>query len=667
MSELGSMGDHRVPGDKSITHRALLLSALSTGTSVIRFPLMSEDTLATARVLGAMGVDIQGMVPGSQEVTVRGVGLRGLQSPQGVLDCGNSGTTARLLLGVLAGQPVTATLTGDASLRSRPMARVTGPLEQMGARVSWLETEGRLPLEIQGGEVTSMRYALPVASAQVKSALLLAGLCGGVPVELLEPGRSRDHTERMLRGLGVEVSGETAEGGWRVKLPSPPASLSAGEWTIPGDFSSAAFLLALGLLSGPEEGLRIKGVGLNPTRTSLLPVLESMGARLEVENGESKGEEGEPMGTLVASPSALKGVDVPQTEVPGFIDEIPILAALASQAAGTTRIRGAEELRVKESDRIRAMVDNLRAVGVEVTEHADGLDVTGGQGPPRGQVEVRHDHRIAMAFGVLGTVPGAWIRVDDPTVSEVSFPGFWELIRGVATRGLPPVVTLDGPAGAGKSSTAREVARILGFRHLDSGALYRGLTFVLLESGLPPAAWGGLGEAELDAFQIRLRPTSNGFAVMAGERTLPDASLRTPEVNAQVPALATRGAVRKWLLVRQREAGASGALVADGRDMGTVVFPQARVKVFLVADLEERARRRLLEQGTEPTAQRVIQEAKRLASRDRQDEGRKEAPLRKASDAHELDTTRVSFQEQVDAIVAWVKPWLPPDWQASPG
>ncbi|MEX2526056.1 MAG: (d)CMP kinase [Gemmatimonadota bacterium] len=227
-------------------------------------------------------------------------------------------------------------------------------------------------------------------------------------------------------------------------------------------------------------------------------------------------------------------------------------------------------------------------------------------------------------------------------------------------------MTLDGPAGAGKSSTAREVARLLGFRHLDSGALYRGLTCVLVESGLPPAAWKGLGEAELDAFQIHLHPVRGGFAVMAGERLLPDASLRTPEVNARVPGLATLGAVRKWLLSRQRAAGASGALVADGRDMGTVVFPQARVKVFLVADLEERARRRLLEQGIEPTAQRVIQEAERLASRDGQDEGRKEAPLRKAPDAHELDTTGISFQEQVDAIVGWVEPWLPPGWEPSP-
>ena len=359
-----------------------------------------------------------------------------------------------------------------------------------------------------------------------------------------------------------------------------------------------------------------------------------------------------------------------------LIDEIPILAAGASRAQGTTTITGAAELRVKETDRIRALVENLRSVGVQVEELEDGLEVEGSDLPLRGRAMSFGDHRIAMAFGVLGALPGNEIEIEGREVAEVSFPGFWELLDAVAageatspSHGLAvgpeqelhtplkprPVITIDGPAGSGKSTTAREVARRLGFTHLDSGALYRALTFALMLEGIPEEEWDGLSPEGLDRFRIWLRPDRGRFSVLLGERVLGE-ELRSSAVTARVSPLSAVPAVRAWLLEGQRKAGEPGGVVADGRDMGTVVFPDAEVKVFLTAELDERARRRFLErEGRPATGEEVQGEARRIEERDARDSGRPVAPLRKPDGAHEVDTSRLSFEAQVEIILKLVK------------
>lgn len=667
----------RVPGDKSISHRALLLAALAGGESRIRGILTGEDPQATASILRELGVRVPPLVAG-RELRVTGVGARGLRAPGRILDCANSGTTARLMLGVLAGQQLEATLTGDESLRRRPMRRVTDPLSRMGARFQPLAASGRLPLRVAGGALRALDHRLPVASAQVKSALLLAGVTGGVPVRLLEPGFSRDHTERMLAAAGCALTSSAEGGANRVRLAAAPTALDPLDVVVPGDFSSAAFPLALALLGGAGEGVALTGIGLNPTRTGLLPVLERMNARIQVD-APSVPEGREPAGDLIARPSDLIATEVRPAEVPGLIDEVPVLAVLAARARGTTRITGARELRIKESDRLGALAANLSSLGVEVDELPDGLVIEGTDRPLSGPVGARGDHRIAMAFGVLGALAGNAITVDAPAAVDVSYPGFWEMLgRASAPAARPsvrdraredaeparpfrrrrrgPVIVIDGPAGSGKSTTAREVARRLGFRHLDSGALYRALTCALLRSGRPPESWPALTESDLDAHPVRMVAAGPAFRAMLGARALTTTELRSPEVDAHVSAVARLPAVRGWLLERQRRAGRKGLLVADGRDLGTVVFPDAEAKIFLVADVAERARRRLLEKGGKPEADgAVTTEATRLRARDRIDATRGIAPLRKAPDALEVDGTRLSFEEQVDAVLGVVR------------
>jgi 3-phosphoshikimate 1-carboxyvinyltransferase len=424
-------GELVLPGDKSITHRALMFAAAADGESRLRGLLPGEDCRSTAAVLRALGREVPPPPADGGEVRVRGRGLAAWRAPADALDCGNSGTTARLMLGWLASRPFAATLTGDASLRGRPMRRVTGPLAAMGARFREAGEPGRLPIEVTGGSLRPLDFASPKASAQVKSAVLLAGLGGGVPVSVTEPVLSRDHTERMLAALGAPVRSERTPEGVRALLeawaePLPPLDLD-----VPGDPSSAAFLVALALLADGGE-LRIRRVCVNPTRVGFLAIVERMGAR--VERVDERVEGGEPVADLVVRPARLAGVDVQPGEIPAAIDEVPVLAALAARADGETRVTGAGELRVKESDRIAALVAALRAIGAEAEELEDGLVVRGSDRPLRGRVVTHGDHRIAMAFGVLGALPGNEIEVDDRACAAVSFPGFWELLGRVAGR-----------------------------------------------------------------------------------------------------------------------------------------------------------------------------------------------------------------------------------------
>lgn len=412
-------GTIRVPGDKSISHRALLLAALAEGESRVRDILPSADVHSTAGALRAMGVDIPEL---SADFVVRGHGR--LRPPIESLDCGNSGTTTRLLAGVVAGSGFTARFTGDASLSRRPMRRVQRPLEAMGARFTFEREEGDgLPMTVHGAALHGIDWVSDTASAQVKSAILLAGLAAGVEVSVAEPARSRDHTERMLAARGVRVEVDVLG----VRLHQP-ATLLPLDTTVPGDPSSAAFFAALAALANGGE-LRLTNVCVNSTRAGFLEVLRWMGA--ELEEVERRDEGGEPVATIrvAASGDRLHGVAVGGDIIPTLIDELPLLACLATRAAGETVIRDAAELRVKESDRITAVVENLRAIGAEAEELPDGMRITGTRALLHGRVRTHGDHRLAMAFGILGALPGNTIEIDDPDCVAVSYPGFWSDLK----------------------------------------------------------------------------------------------------------------------------------------------------------------------------------------------------------------------------------------------
>jgi 3-phosphoshikimate 1-carboxyvinyltransferase len=414
-------GELHVPGDKSISHRALLLAAIATGPSRVRGILDSADVRSTAGVLRALGADVP---PLGAEIVVQGVGFDGLRSPIADLDCGNSGTTARLMAGVAAASPVVARFVGDASLTRRPMRRVARPLEAMGARFEF-ETADGLPMTVHGGRLRGIEWANETSSAQVKSAILLAGVIAGVEVSVAEPRPSRDHTERMLAARGVSLT--VSPGRVTVRRDGP---LPACDTDVPGDPSSAAFFAALAALSSSGD-LVLRDVGVNPTRTGFLEALREMGARVELQSTREQG--GEPVADVVVAAGDLRAIDVGADRVPSLIDELPLLACVAARARGRTSITGADELRVKESDRIAAVVANLRAVGARAEELGDGMVIEGSDAPLAGRVRTHGDHRLAMAFAVLGALPGNDIAVDDRDCVAVSFPTFWHELERVRT------------------------------------------------------------------------------------------------------------------------------------------------------------------------------------------------------------------------------------------
>jgi 3-phosphoshikimate 1-carboxyvinyltransferase len=416
-------GTVRVPGDKSITHRVLLLAALAAGESRIRGALTSLDARSSARVLRQLGAEVS---PLRQDSVTMVRGREHFRRPERVLNCGNSGTTTRLLLGLLSAHRFSATLTGDRSLRRRPMRRVTGPLSAMGARFTERNGDG-LPLTVEGGSLRPLRYEMPVSSAQIKSAILLAGMAGQVDVAVREPqGRSRDHTERLLRAFGYQVA--ESEGWINFR---PGGKIEPLDIQVPGDPSSAAFMVGAAVLAERGE-LRITGVGVNPTRTGFLTVMNRMGASIAIENQAT--HYGEPLGDLLVRPARLRHTEVSGAEIPGLIDEIPLLAVLASRAQGVTTFREVGELRVKESDRLGLLAENLRSLGLRAEVQGEDLVVEGSEATPKGRVRTAADHRIAMAFAVLGTVPGARIQIDDMACAAVSFPGFSETLREIGKR-----------------------------------------------------------------------------------------------------------------------------------------------------------------------------------------------------------------------------------------
>ena len=422
-------GTLRVPGDKSISHRALMFGAMAVGETRITGLLEGEDVLRTAAAMRLLGADIVHRDAATWLVAGRGVG--GLAEPEDVLDMGNSGTAARLLAGILASHPFFSVMTGDASLRRRPMRRVTDPLAACGARFSGRDG-GRLPLAIEGAyDALPLDYTLPVASAQVKSAVLLCGLNAPGVTQVTEPAATRDHSENMLRHFGAEVAVErTRDGAGRViRLVGQP-HLRAADIVVPGDPSSAAFPIVAALLV-PGSSLVIEGVGLNPLRTGLLETLREMGAAIRVVNGRVEG--GEPVGDLHVEHGGLHGVDIPAGRAPSMIDEYPVLAVAAASARGTTRMRGLHELRVKESDRLAATAALLTANGVRVEIAGDDLLVHGtGAAPAGGGLVATHmDHRLAMSALVLGLATATAVRIDDASFIDTSFPGFVALLNGL--------------------------------------------------------------------------------------------------------------------------------------------------------------------------------------------------------------------------------------------
>lgn len=408
----------KVPGDKSISHRSVMLGALSNGITEIEGFLMGEDCMSTVRCIRALGIPV---TVAGETVVVEGRGLHGLQEPDDVLDVGNSGTTIRLLSGILAGQPFNTLLTGDPSIRRRPMGRVTRPLREMGARIMGRQDGNLAPLAIQGGQLKPFTYKSPVASAQIKSAVILAGLFAPGWTEVIEPAPSRNHTELMLRSFGAEVICSENS----VKVKGEP-NLTGQRVLVPGDISSAAFFLVAGLIV-PQGKITIQSVGLNPTRDGIIEVLQAMGAKIRIFDTQTVA--GEVIGSLEVETSELQGVTVGGKIIPRLIDEIPVLAVAGAFARGVTEIRDAAELKVKESNRIRTMVEGLSRLGVRVEELPDGLRIYGGSVLKGSICQSHHDHRIAMALAVAGLRAEGETVIEDAGSINVSFPKFPELLR----------------------------------------------------------------------------------------------------------------------------------------------------------------------------------------------------------------------------------------------
>lgn len=415
-------GTVAVPGDKSISHRAAILNALAAGDAVVHNFLPGDDCRSTLRVLDALGIDLSLDESGDMPVLhVHGGGLHGLREPLDVLDCGNSGTTMRLMAGVLAGQGFHSVLTGDASLRTRPMARIADPLRLMGAAIDGRQDGAFAPLSVRGGGLHGVRYRLPVASAQTKSAILLAGLFAQGDSVVEEPTASRDHTERMLAAMGARIGRE----GPAVRL-QPGEPLQPLSMRVPNDISAAAFWMVAAAVH-PDAELRLEGVGINPTRSGIIDVLREMGADVALEEERQVG--GEPVADITVRSSRLAGVDVGGDMIPRLIDEAPALAVAAAFAEGTTTIRDASELRVKESDRIASVASELRKLGARIEEHEDGMTIEGGGALTGGAVSSGGDHRLAMALAVAGLCASGETRLSDADAVAISYPDFWGCLQ----------------------------------------------------------------------------------------------------------------------------------------------------------------------------------------------------------------------------------------------
>jgi 3-phosphoshikimate 1-carboxyvinyltransferase len=627
-------GAVRTPGEKSISHRAVLMAALAEGTSVVHGLSDGADVAASLAAVAAMGVAVERGTDGS--VTLHG-GRSRLHAPARALDCGNSGTSMRLLTGLVAGLPWETELVGDASLSSRPMDRVAEPLEQMGASVVGAGERCLPPLRITGGGLTGIDWTTKVASAQVKSAILLAGLAAEGTTVVREAITTRTHTEDMLREAGADVTVEDWGEG-RVVTLKPSALRPVSPRTVPGDPSAAAFFVVAGCVV-PGSAVMVRGIYGGPARLGFITVLTRMGADVRVRPG--------PDGTVditATAGAALRGTEVAAAEIPS-LDEVPALAVAAAVAAGTTVFHDVAELRIKEVDRLEAVATMVRAFGASAEVEGDTLAITGvgHLGALHGaRIDSQGDHRMAMAAAVaaLGAGPGARSLLTGFEAVETSYPHFVDDLQSLTgSEGPSPralLVAIDGPAGAGKSTVSRAVAQRLGLERLDTGAMYRAVAAQALARGIAPD----------DHDAVAALATAADLVV--GPRVLIDGTdvtdvIRSPAVGTAVSVVAANPEVRAQLVRRQRSwAAEHGGGVVEGRDIGSVVFPEAEVKVYLTASAEERARRR----HDEPAAG--------VARRDHLDSTRAASPLAQAPDAHLLDTTGRTVHDVVEEVLGWL-------------
>jgi len=644
-------GSIAIPGDKSISHRALIFGSQRLGTLEITNLLGSEDVHATAAALCQCGITIR---RDGNSALVEGRGIGGLQEPSGVLDMGNSGTAARLLMGLLAPYAFNSFFTGDHSLCKRPMKRALTPLSLSGMQYTAASGD-RLPLVIRGvTPALPIDYTSPVASAQVKSAVLLAGLTIRGTTRLVEPIPTRDHTERMARHFGFALREQTTSDGLRQievdgwQQPAPGDSALG----IPGDPSSAAFPAVAALIT-PGSDLTLTDICINPHRIGLYHWLEKMGARIEWKNHREAA--GEPIADLTIVHSELKGLEIPAEAAPSMIDEYPILAVAAAFAHGTTVMHGLDELRVKESDRLQAVHDGLRANGVEARIDGDSLIVegAGGRVPGGGCVTTHYDHRIAMAFLVMGLAADKQVEVDDTRAIATSFPNFTALMHDIGAQISPErrrssrraperrlVLAIDGPAASGKGTLAWKLSRHLNLPYLDTGKLYRAVGLRLIAAGEDPHD----------------KQAAIAAAKAITEQDMHDPALRQEKVGQAASVISAMPEVRQILLDYQRDfAAARRGAILDGRDIGTVVCPEADIKIFMTASVETRARRRhaqLQGEGFEVVYESVLSG---LKERDERDSARASAPLKPAEDAIEIDTTDMNIDEVFDFILDKLK------------
>ena len=633
-------GTVRTPGEKSISHRAVLFAALAEGTSVIFGLSDGADVAATLAAVEALGAGVERAADGA--VTIRG-GRGLLHEPAAALDCGNSGTSMRLLAGLVAGFGWETELIGDESLSSRPMDRVAEPLGRMGATVSGSGPDCRPPLRVKGGALRGIDWTTRVASAQVKSAILLAGLSAEGPTTVRERVTTRAHTEEMLAEAGVDLTVEPWGEG-RIVTIHPSALRPVTPRTVPGDPSASAFFVVAGCVV-PGSSIEVEGIYQGPARLGYVSVLRRMGAAVTVTSAPDG------TATIAASTTAagpqLAGTTVAAAEIPS-LDEIPALAVAAAVAAGTTVFSDVGELRVKEVDRLRAVIDMVTAFGATAEAHGDTLSITGTGTGHRGaqlhgaRFDSRGDHRMAMAAAAaaLAAAPGERSLITGFGATETSYPGFADDLRRLTGTGpLAPralLVAIDGPAGAGKSTISAAVAARLGLDRLDTGAMYRSVAALALAEGIAPDDHDAVAAlAAGAAIEVGTRVVINGHDVTD--------VIRSPQVGQAVSDVAANADVRTQLVRRQRAwAQAHGGGVVEGRDIGSVVFPEAELKVYLTASPEERARRR------------DDESAAGVARRDRIDSTRTASPLLKAPDAHLLDTTGRTPHDVVEEVLSWL-------------
>ena len=623
-------GTVRTPGEKSISHRSVLLGALAEGTSVIHGLSDGADVAATLAAVEAMGVTVEHREDGA--VVLHG-GRGRLHAPDGPADCGNSGTSMRLLAGLVAGFDWETVLVGDESLSARPMDRVAEPLTLMGAEVSGRGASCLPPLRVRGGRLHGIDWTAKVASAQVKSAILLAGLSANGTTVVREPVTTRTHTEEMLAEAGADITVEPWGEGRVVSVSA--SRLEPVSRTVPGDPSASAFFVVAGSVV-PGSDVAVAGVYSGPARLGYVSVLERMGADVVIEP-EAPGT-----ATIRARSGPLEATVVTASEIPS-LDEVPALAVAAAAAEGTTVFTDMGELRVKEVDRLAAVAAMVEAFGATAAVEGDALSITGVGGPLRGtRFDSRGDHRMAMAAAVaaLAARPGERSLITGFDAVETSYPRFADELKRLAEDGgavpCPLLVAIDGPAGAGKSTVSTAVADRLGVERLDTGAMYRAVAALALERGTEPDDADAVAAlAAGSTIEIGERVTIDGLDVTA--------LIRTPEVGRAVSIVAANPEVRRHLVQRQRAwADLHGGGVVEGRDIGSVVFPHAHVKVYLTASPEERARRR---NDEAPEG---------VARRDRIDSTRDASPLREADDAHRLDTTGRTVQDVVEEVMSWL-------------